>query len=53
MTSDIINNIKKMTNIIFAISVAAAAIPVKPNMPATIATIKNRMTQPNIAKTPF
>lgn len=42
------NNTIKMKNKILAIEAAPAAIPVKPNTAATIATIKNISAQRNI-----
>ena len=46
LTSNEINNkIRKMKNIIFAISAAAPAIPVKPSNPAIIAMIKKVKAQ--------
>lgn len=45
---NIINNTIKMKNRIFAIPVAAPAIPPKPKAAAIIAIIKNTNAQPNI-----
>ena len=39
----------KIKKITFAIPAALAAIPVKPNMPATMATIRKITVQRNIA----
>jgi hypothetical protein len=46
--SAIRNNTMKTKNKILAIDAAPAAIPVKPNTAATIATIKNISAQRNI-----
>jgi len=48
MISDMTNNTKKMTKIIFAIPAAAPAIPVKPSAAATIAITIKAKTQVNI-----
>jgi hypothetical protein len=47
-TNEIINKTKKIKNIIFAISAAPAAMPVKPNRPATSEIIRNTTTQLNM-----
>jgi len=48
MARDTINNTKKIKKIIFAIWLAATAIPLKPRIPATIAITKNMTTHCNI-----
>lgn len=52
-TKDITNNIKKIKNIIFAISADAVIIPVKPRIPAIRAMIKNITTHPSMPLPPF
>jgi len=49
-TSAITNNTMKIKNRIFAIAAAPSAIPVNPNIAATIATTKKITDQRNILK---
>lgn len=48
LISEIMNKTKNMKNKIFAILAAPAAIPPKPNIPATMARIINVTVQRNI-----
>lgn len=48
LISEMINNTKNIKNKTFAILAAPAAIPPKPNIPATIAKIINMTVQRNI-----
>ena len=53
MIKETTNKIMKMIKRIFAISVAADMIPVKPKIPATIATMKKITAHPSIGPSQF
>jgi len=48
MMSEITNRMRKIKNMIRAISAAATAMPVNPKIAAMMAIMRNDMTQPNI-----